>query len=193
MRQFSKYIDIIVYSFFSFIIGFLTCGVLLQWDTLAATFLDVKITELIQIAITLILGCFIAYQLTIKSSKLIKRNDVVAELFKSTQDKVVLIYNNCGSYMSTPKNSDTKDILIEFKRLSIQLSLISTIIENEKLKITPPMLDITIQYLQLKALVTGNNFGEKHVKYSERDIREFDSIYETLMNKFFLARISLYY
>lgn len=185
-------IDIIAYSIFSFIVGFLVCGIVLQWEVIANTFLNVKITELFQIAITLIVGCFIAYQLSVKSSKLIKRSEIFLEFFNTLQDKVVSIYSNGRGYMSNPNSSGAMLIVSELKNLSIQISLLEKMIANKKLDIGLLMKDIKINYLELKSIVTGNNFYNECAKYTEKEMMDFDNTYEKIMNNIFESKITLY-
>jgi hypothetical protein len=185
-------IDIIAYSIFSFMVGILVCGIVLRWDVIADTFLNVRITELFQIAITLIIGCFIAYQLSVKSSKLIKRSEIFLDFFNIMQDKVISIYSNGRKYMSKPNSSAAKLIVGELRNLSIQITLLERMIANKKLDIEISIEDIKINYLMLKSIVTGNDFYNQFAKYTDKEMMDFDNTYEKIMNNIFEAKIALY-
>ena len=99
----NKVILIIIISA-AFLLGCI-CGVLLsKWDNIKCTFFDVKITELVQIILTLIIAIFITSFVTTKTSNKIRRRDIVLDLVAKLQDRIDGIYEIGCHFLEKPVN-----------------------------------------------------------------------------------------
>lgn len=188
----NNYIDIIIYAIVFFIIGFLTCGIFWQWDVVARTFWAVKITDVLQIVVTIVIGCIIAYQISVKSNKTIKRSDVFLEFFNKVQENVISIYNDSGCYMQKPDKNAAKTVIKDLRNLSIQISLLERLLGNNYKNVRHLVITIKNNYFELKATITGNHFNDTRAKYSEEEKRDLDKVYEKIMNNIYDAKISIY-
>ena len=54
------------------------------------------------------------------------------------------------------------------------------------------MNDIKVNYLELKSIVTGNNFHNRDAKYTIMEERDFDNTYEKFINNICEAKIALF-
>lgn len=165
----SNLVDKIIYAFVFFIVGLLTCGIFLHWNEMCKTFYQVKITDILQIFVTLVVGCFIALQISIKSSKTIKRNEIIFDYFNKMQEKITLIYNTADSYMRKPNKADADAVQNELKNLSVHIYLLEKIIKKNNCDNIGKLAgDIKKQYFKFKKIITGNDFKDFSTEYTNK-------------------------
>lgn len=189
----SKHSEAAFCAILFFLFGFVLGGVISQWEVVRISFFQVKITDIIQIILVIVVGCFIAYKINLKFRKELRKIDIAYEYLKILQERIVSVFNMGRSYMDDPSCLDTKLILNEMRLLSCQISLVEGIVNKTKLTgVVPIIADVVSIYIEFKGVLTGGSFGVSQPTYHIDDVTKYDTLYQRLMDKIFEAKVELY-
>jgi len=184
--------DHFIYFIIGVIVGFLFCGIVLQWSIVSGSFCKIKITEIVQIIVTIIFGTIIAYQISVKSGKSIKRKEICLQVFNQLEDKVTSTYEASRKLIDDPNSIQVKEILKEFRRLSTHVFLIEKLAESNHKEIGQYANTIKPLYFEFKAKTTGRDFGGEQARYTDFEILEIEKVYEKMVNEIVSIKIKLF-
>jgi hypothetical protein len=120
--------------FVIFLFGFICGGLLSNWDIIKCTFFEVKITELVQIILTLIIAIFITSFVTTRTSNKIRRRDMVLDLVSKLHNCIDKIYEIGCNFLEKPIDEDKSNILGRFRDAGNTLHIIEKIQNTKNIK-----------------------------------------------------------
>ncbi len=184
-------VEITVVIIVSFLVGFLFGGIFTNYDIVKCSFYNLKITDVIQIIVIILIAFFITRFVNLRTSSDIKRKESVLELISKFHNTIDQIYELGYSYMNDPQDTNDKNITILLRNASIYLG----IIENIKQKNNVMELNkLDCGYLKegfwsLKNDLTNSPFKETIHRYKDGSIVSFNWQYTQLCTYLYNFRI----
>jgi hypothetical protein len=189
------------------LIGFLTAFLLIaipfaflfRWGLVENSFskttynnlFEVRLIEVIQVEVTILLALFVSYFLNTVASFSVKRREIFNSLLADFQNELRLILEYSYDYIKNPHKEKEGEIKRKFKQASISISSLYSIAREHK-DIIHLNNDFKKNYLQLKRLVTDSPFGESNPKYTEDSILKIQTTYGALLKILHTYRIRLF-
>jgi len=177
----------------SILLGFLGGVLWAHWATVAPTFYQVKVTEIIQIVVTILVAVLIGYLLNKRVGNEFRRREILADLVSRLQDTINTIYELGSEYMQKPHSNQESPILRQFKTAG---ALVSTLLDLKQNKHIPELeaLEDSFkeQFFSLKRILTDSPFGEQGKVYPANRVSQFESKHSSILLNLYEFKIGLY-
>ncbi len=173
-----------------FLFGIVVGTVMPNWISVKAKFYDIRLIELIQLFITIIVAVFITYLISTRISYNIKKKEMHYDFISKFQDLLTDIIQNGYNYIDKPDNQKERIIKRLFKDANIRVGIMININNADK----KFCIDASFysEFVKLKETLTDTPFGQKLPKYSEDKIKHIEDQYGLLMNKIYECKLKLY-
>jgi len=183
------------------IVSFLACGMLIgiplgviitNQCALSSVFLEVKLIQLIQLLMTLLIAIFLTYFINMLVNRDLKKSDIVCNLIDTYQNKLSDIFILGESYFQNADYEKQREIISSLKTASILLSIIIELKMDKHNKKFINYDGLWNDFIKFKIILTNSPFGEKNPKYSLEVIYNFESKYKLISGKLYNCKLKLY-
>ncbi len=182
----------ICYGICGLLIGILA-GVIIAGNCVGdPSFLKIKLIEIIQLCVTILIAIFFTYIIHSLVSRNIRKSDMVFDLLNTFQTQISGLFVLGERYMRDPKQEEQSAILSSIKAASVSLGVINDL-RNENVWRKILHYDSVMRaFREFKAALTDSPFGEKDREYPLATIRRFESRYKTISAHVYQAKLRLF-
>lgn len=172
-------------------LGILIGSIFPTWYYFKTSFYDVKLIEIVQIVVTILIAFFATYFISSKINNNVKKREIASELLLKFQDNLTNVLELGYEYIALPDDIKRKKIVNMFKKASMLLGIIIDVKKKNKslIKYEESFYE---DFLKFKDALTDTPFGQKTPKYSEERIVQLHDNYEVLLKKLYECKINLY-
>ncbi len=171
----------------------LDLAILLKPDLLGKSFFQFKLTDVLQIGTTLIVGFFVSFFLSRRTSHEFRRREIYSQLLDRIQKAVESMYSAGGKYIDNPDQVHQQKVLASLKSVGIVLNTLKT------MKATCDFADlqkaesaIVTRFFKTKAALTDSPFGQAGVSYTVTRINAFHQEYQLLLNEIYKCKLQIF-
>lgn len=167
--------------------------IITNWPTTSTTFFEIRLVQIIQLVLTVLLAVFIAYIVQSSVRKDLRRLEMISEVINTFQNMINEIFNLGDSYIRKPNREKQREILGALKKAGNKLSVIKDMKEHTAgRKFIKYEGHLTKDFWAFKRALTESPFGAKHPKYKPEDYRKFQSKYMLLSGRLHKTMFTLY-
>jgi hypothetical protein len=178
-------------SLLAFSLGTLFGCVFTSWCRIKDSFFDIRLLEIIQLSITILIAIIVSYFISGKIGRDLKKRETINDLISKIQGSLNEVLS-CGyEYIGKPERAIGRKIIIIFKNLSMLMSIIS---EIRKLDSKTLNYDETLhmEFVKFKEAITDTPFGQKNASYSSDRIDKIQDKFNLLSKMLFDCKIRLF-
>jgi hypothetical protein len=174
-----------------FVVGVLSGCILTSWGWISQLFFQVKLIEVIQLFVTILIAIIVGYFITGGIARGLKKRDVISDLISKIQNNLSVTLSLSYEYIKTPDSEKERRVLINFKNLSMLIG-----IATDVSKIDNALLDhhkaLHNDFLRFKEAVTDTPFGQKEPNYSSKRTDSVQEGFNAISKRLYEYKISLY-
>ena len=175
--------------FLGFIIGVWSCAVSTYWTTISPVFYSFKLTEILQLFLTLLIAVFITRYTTSTIHNEQQRKKIVCDRLDFLIALIENIYSKTGQYFKAPTQVEAAEILVLFKRSSqVMLGLLGV----KNLKVGNHFFLIKDKLFEFKDEVTGNSFFKTKKHIDSAGLKEIDNKYQLLFEALQNSKLAIF-
>jgi hypothetical protein len=192
MWKTDKLLVILAILIFLLILG-LDLAVWLRPNEVGKSFFQFKLTDVLQIATTLIVGVFVSYFLSKRTSHEFRRREIYSQLLDRIQRAVESMYAAGGKYIDTPDPTLQKKVVASLKSVGIVLTILRsmrTTCDFADLQKTESA--IVSRFIKTKAALTDSPFGQAGASYTVSKRNAFHQEYQLLLNEIYKCKIQIF-
>lgn len=174
------------------IIGFVIGCVFSQWSFISPKYFETKLTDLVNVSITILIAFFIYVYLNRISSHDKKRRELVVGIYDTLQNTLEIVYNVGNEYIESDRSFVKQQTIVSnIKKANMTISLIRSMDNNVRLR-RVNRFNHTIQgdLLDLKKSLT--DFPDIDKPYSPQSIHIFHTKYQSTYEKILQCKINVY-
>jgi uncharacterized cysteine cluster protein YcgN (CxxCxxCC family) len=182
----------IIILLFIFLIGVYAGGIYSNWGTIKLSFLNVRLTEILQILSTLSIAFIINYILNKENNKSNMQKKIICELFDELDSKFSLVYSDGLDTMNDKIKCTPQQILNKIEYISSLLNIFKNT-KFTKNNLFNDEKDLLLNdFFKFKELLTDDPLTVDEEKYSEDTKEKFTSKFNDIKNKILNLKLRLY-
>lgn len=182
---------IVVVGFLSFFLGTLLGCLFPSWCRGKSSFFDIKLIEIIQLCVTILIAITVSYFISGKIGRDLKKRDIIDDLILKIQTNLGETLSLGYDYINKPEKVKERKVIINFKNLSMLLGIMSDV-----KKLDSKLLDYDESFhggfLKFKETITDTPFGQKKPTYSSDRVDKIQEKFNVLSKRLYECRIKLF-
>lgn len=161
-----------------------------MWCHVGQTFYSMRLIELVQLLVTIILAFVIVYFVTRNVGRDLKRREMLSELVSKVQNELSALFRMGNEYIEEPDKKKGKRILIMIKNISMLLAIVQ---KGAKLLAEDESEEWIYQdFIMFKKALTDTPFGKEKPDYSEEMVNTIEERYNVLCKGLHGLRLRIY-
>lgn len=170
------------------LIGFLTCLCLISAITQKSSFWDFRFIDILRLLVIILIAVFITHYIALKNNKKTKTKELYDKFLNIIYNDLLTMENDILYFMKFPEKSNTKEIALHFKSITIKLMQLKTNIEDKIIKEKICKIEDSISKIQ--DIVQDDTWGIDKIEYSidyrDNVKKEFSTSINFLVESIFL-------
>ena len=163
---------------------------LAMWCNVGQTFYRMRLIELVQLLMTIILAFVIGYFVTRNVGRDLKRREMLSELVSKVQNELSALFRMGNEYIEGPDKKKGKRILIMITNISMLLSVVQK--AAKLLGEDDSEESIHQDFIMFKKALTDTPFGKEKENYSEEMVNTIEERYNVLCKRLYGLRLRIY-
>ena len=185
-------LEISIIFFTGLLSGIFIGCIVSNWPFLKNEFFDIKLIEIIQWITSVGIVILLTYLVTEKINNDFKKKELILEVMSNFQQKITDVFNLGNDYINSPDTNKESQILQYFKNSSSLLSLIINIKSERLIKETKELEGLKWSFWSFKKALTDTHFRSKNKRYTEDEVSAFHKTYDSLTDKIFHCKVSIF-
>lgn len=187
-----NYFITVIIVLISLVIGIIFGILLTKWNIISPFFFQIKITEIAQIFVTILIAIFITFLVNKKTSNEFQQKKILKEIVDKLTDEINVIYILGIDYIENKDKGKETKIKRSLKNASATLSILLELSDevcNSKKEFS---YTIKNEFFQFKKALTDSPFGQSEKAYTSNVITLFESKSKELFSQLYKYKIILY-
>lgn len=157
-------------------------------------FSDVKITDIVQIIVTLIVAIYVTTIVNNQSSAYLKKREILIELLDNLNKEINAVHDNFQLYIGNKDDASARNILNHLKNYSVQYNYLRKLKSYDSLKGIDFVDDSLINnYLLYKSTITNSPFKTSNPEYSRDTLHKEGIIFQTICQTILTKKINMFH
>jgi hypothetical protein len=157
------------------------------------SFYQFKLTEVLQILTTLIVGFFVTYFLSKRTSNEFRRREIYFQLLERIQKTIEDVYSVGAEYVDNPNSVLERRVLGSLKSVGIVLSTLRSMrAACDFTDLQKSESVIVSRFIKMRAALTESPFGQVGTPYSQSRKNAFQQEYQLLLNEIYKCKIQIF-
>ena len=182
---------IIIIGILCFFLGTLFGCLLPSWGRIGPFFFDIKLIEIIQLSVTILIALTVSYFISGRIGRDLKKRDLVSDLVSRIQSSLSETLSLSYEYINKPDKEKGKKVIINFKNLSMLLGIMSDVMKSDE-KLLDYEDSLHGDFLKFKEAVTDTPFGQKKPVYSSDRIDKVQERFNVMSKRLHECKMKLY-
>jgi len=182
---------IVVVGILCFSLGILFGCLLPSWCRIGPFFFDIKLIEIIQLCVTILIAITVSYFITGGIGRDLKKRDLISDLVSRIQSSLSETLGLSYEYINKPDKEREKKVIINFKNLSMLLGIMSDVRKSDE-KLLDYDESLHGDFLKFKEAVTDTPFGQRKPVYSSDRIDKVQERFNVMSKRLQECKMKLY-
>jgi hypothetical protein len=182
-------IILVVGLIFAFFVGLFSSSCIIQWWVIKPGFFSVRLIEILQLVIGVVIAIFVAYYLSTRTHNEQRQKQIKADFLDGVSNLAREIYSDALEYMDNPCLSKSRALLLRFDELVVRLSFFD---DKKELGDGINKDKIKLAFFEFKESVTGGQFYGKKAVFTSENKRLCVNKHTSFSTELLIAKFGLY-
>jgi hypothetical protein len=153
----------------------------------------ISFEQFLQVSISVFAGSVLSLWVHRQATAHDRVRDISVRALEAVETRLATAYEAASDYFNAPAKNKEPRVICSLKTLSVFISLLD-IVDTRRtgIDLNQTMESLGLEYLKLKATITGGRFGSPANKISESQISDMESSHSAIYRSLLKAKFNVY-